>query len=271
MIQHNSSDITSPPTPTFEVKFPDLLPERIPLRAVSDTLSAIQDIASGRDPFEMPQVDPEKSIRLLDVRRSSATYDCIAHAPVEAVRNLGRIGTLLSASDDSLDSDDLVAALSPLQSLSDISRSLGCRIEVRLSNNGREPLFTIGKEDYKRISKRILLKGETSVAGSVERVGGATGMRCLMRIPNRRKILYCDVASKALVRRLGQHLYENIVASGTATWIHRSWRIVKFTVKDFSQPRIGNPDKAIEALRNAGLKAWDYVADPEASIREPDR
>ena len=54
-------------TATFEVRFvaPDLLPERIPLHAVSNALSAVQDLASGRDPFEEQKVAPEKGIGLI--------------------------------------------------------------------------------------------------------------------------------------------------------------------------------------------------------------
>ena len=93
-------------------------------------------------------------------------------------------------------------------------------------------------------------------------------MRCLLRVPGRRRGLYCNVASRQLVRRLGKHLYEQIAATGTATCIHRTWRIYRFTIKDFTQPRLGDPKEAMEQLRNAGLKAWDTIADPGAFIQE---
>jgi len=96
-------------------------------------------------------------------------------------------------------------------------------------------------------------------------------MRCALRVPGRAHLLYCDVHSKDskdLVRRLGQHLYEQIAARGTATWIHRSWRIYEFTIQDFTQPQLGDPTKAIEQLRSAGLKAWDQIADPGAFIED---
>jgi hypothetical protein len=42
------------PQPTFLVRFvgDNISPELIPLRAVNKALSAVQDIAVGRDPFE---------------------------------------------------------------------------------------------------------------------------------------------------------------------------------------------------------------------------
>jgi hypothetical protein len=246
-----------------------LAPEKIPLRAVSDALAAIQDLASGRDPFETSHVPPEKAIGLIDVRGGSAVYSCVSHAPQEAVRNLRRIGALLSLTEQpESDGDGLVAALRPIESLSDVAKSVGCKITVAIRGKKQTPLLVVAENDFRRISSQLLMKGDTTVVGTIQRVGGATGMRCLLRIPDRRRILYCDVQTRDLVRRLGQHLYEQIAAVGTAVWIHRSWRIYKFTIRDFTQPKLGDAHDAIEQWRNAGLKAWDKIADPENYLRE---
>lgn len=93
-------------------------------------------------------------------------------------------------------------------------------------------------------------------------------MRCLLRVPDRSRGLYCNVASKAVVQRLGQHLYETIVARGTAVWIHRTWRIYRFTITDFTQPQLGDVDQTLEQLHEAGLKAWDNIGSPEDFIQE---
>ncbi|MBU4270818.1 MAG: hypothetical protein KKE86_06795 [Planctomycetes bacterium] len=257
--------------PTFEVRFvgPGLAPERIPLRAVSDALSAVQDLASGRDPYETPHVPLDKGIGLVKVRRGSAVYSCVSRAPDEAISNLSHVGLLLSSTGDhGGEEDGLVAALRPVESLSDVARSIGSRVEVSLVNHDGPPLFVIDKDAFQRISSRLLMHGDTTVIGRVERVGGATNMRCMMRVPGRRRALHCDVKGNDLVRRLGQHLYEQIVATGTATWIHRSWRIYRFKIRDFTQPKLGDPIEAIERLRNAGLKAWDHIPDPDALFQE---
>lgn len=261
------------PQATFEVRFraPGISPEKVSLRNVSDALSAIQDLASGRDAFETPFVSPEKAIGLVDVRKGSAVYACVAHSPAEAWANLSRIRNLLDENEmPSEDDDDILAkAFKPIQTLCDVARSLGCRLEVAWASKRRQPpLFTVGQGDYERIAARMLLKGETTIAGKIERVGGATGMRCLLRVPGRRRILYCGIASRELARKLGQHLYEPIVARGTATWLHRSWRVQDFTIQSFSQPKLSDVDSAIKALRKAGLDAWDNVPDPSSYLHE---
>ena len=255
------------PEPTFEVRFvaPGLVPEKIPLHAISEVLAAVQDLASGRDPFETRQVPQEKLIGLLNVRRGSAIYGCVSCAPDEARHNLRLVGKMLSGLDKSSAEDDLmVSAFRPVEAMSLVARAVGCRLEVYPAGNRDNPMFTIGGGDFEKLSGRLLLDGDTTVIGTVVRAGSATGMRCLMRVPGRQRILYCDVETKKLVRQLGRHLYEPIAATGKATWIHRSWYIYKFTVSGFTQPKLGDPSKAIAKLRSAGLKAWDKIPNPDA-------
>lgn len=259
--------MTKTPAPTFRVKFdaPGLLPEKIPFRSVSEALAAVQDLASGRDPFETRQVPPDKLIGLLNVRRGSAIYGCVSRAPDEARQNLKLVGKMLSGLDrKQKDGDLMVTAFKPIEALSTVARTLGCRLEVYPAEKGAPPIFSIGADDFDRLSSRLLLKGDTTVIGTVVRVGGATGMRCLMRVPQRSHLLYCDVENRKIIRQLGQHLYEQIAATGTAIWIHRSWYVYKFTLRSFTQPRLGDAAKTLTKLRDAGLNAWDQIPDPAA-------
>jgi hypothetical protein len=261
------------PEPTFEVHFSGsgVHPELLPLRSVSDALKAVQDLASGRDPYVTPRVDPEHGIGLLDIKRGSATFRCLSHSPKEAVRNLNRVAKLLSNGHVGQTSDDLlVALLRPIESLSIISKAVGSPLEVRWPGE-RHPLFVVQEYDFERLSARLLMEGETTVTGTVKRVGGVTGVRCVLQVPGRARSLYCDVKDnkkRELVRRLGQCLYQEIVAQGTAVWIHSSWRIFKFKIYDFTQPKLGNASDAIKEFRAAGLDAWDKIDDPEAYLRE---
>jgi hypothetical protein len=252
---------------TFEVRFkgPGISPAKVSLRAVSDALSAVQDLASGRDPYETAQVPASKLIGLVGVRSGSAVYACVARSPIEARANLSLVGDILSGDDDAPLDERAVAAFRPIESLSDIAKSIGCRLEVSLVGpQRRQRLFSVGQGDYERLAARLFIEGETSVVGTVERVGGATATKCLLRVPGRRKLLYCSVRDKDVARRLGQHLYEEISAYGTAVWISRAWRIHEFTVHDFRQPRMTDVNKALDDLRKSGMDAWDSIRDPQA-------
>ena len=256
---------------TLEVRFvgPGVSPDRVPLRAVSDALAAVQDIASGRDPSETRHVPQEKGIGLVEVRPGSAVYSCVAREPEAARKNLSIVGRLVEHPENGeADGDILIAALRPIEALSQVAKSIGCRVEVDAINGRRKRLLSIDHGAFERVSKRLFLRGDTTVVGQVQRVGGITGMRCTMRVPGRRHALYCDVETREVARQLGQHLYEQIAASGTAVWIHRTWAIYEFTIRAFTQPQLGDPKEAIKKLRKAGLRAWDQIPDPEAYIQE---
>ena len=241
---------------TFEVRFigGDVSPEAVTLRAVSDSLNAVQDLASGRDPYETRQVEYSKGIGLVDVLRGSAVYRCVSRAPSLAIANLQRTGQLIDT--DNGHSEGLEAILAPIQSLSEVAKLLQCRIEVRRVGN-KDILLEIDEHVFTRISENVFVEGESTIIGDVKRAGGATGMKCAMRIPNRPHLLYCDVATSSLVRRLGQRLYQTIAAKGDAVWVQPSWRIYRFKITGFTQPKLGDPKKALQALRSAGLDAWD--------------
>jgi hypothetical protein len=263
------------PNPTFTVRFvkEGLSPETVPWRAVSEAISAVQDLASGRDPLEMRVVPPDKTIGLLNVRRGSAVYSCISHVPDEARQNLRIVGRVLSNSEDGGESGldvAMVRTLKPIERLSEVAKSLGCRLEVAFANKPKDPVFVVESDDFARLSTRLFLEGETTIIGIVKRVGGQTDMKCALTVPGRRHLLYCDVTGRGteIIRELGKRLYEEIAAHGTAVWIHSSWHIYKFTIRSFSQPKLGNSAAVVDKLRNAGLSAWDSIGDPETYIQE---
>jgi len=257
-------------TPTFIVRIiaPNLEPSKIPFRVVSAALSAVQDLASGRDPLETRQVPEDSVIGLVNVRKGSALYSCISRSPDIARTNLRLVGRILGQESADSPEDQLAKALKPIEKLSDVAKSVGGRVEVALASQPREPLFGIEKDDFAKLSSQLLLTGEATIIGAVKRVGGQTEMKCALTVPGRRRLLFCDVANRAVVQRLGKHLYEEIAAQGTVVWIHSSWHIYKFTIRDFVQPEMRDTAKAIETLRGLGLDAWDNVRDPAEFLRE---
>lgn len=265
-----NSDAQSADTPvTFVVKFegPAMSPRNMPLRSMTAALTALQDLASWRDSFETSKVPPEKAISLVNVREGSACYDCVSLSPTEATANFRRVGQFIVTPEAHQEDDDLGTVLSPLKSLSHVAKTCGCTVSVWTSGAAGERLLTIDSGVYERVSERAFITGDTTIIGELLRLGGATDVRCVMRVPGRRQLLYCDVEDNNLARRLGQHLYKQIVAKGCARWLNRTWRLVDFKVKEFSTPALGDADEAIRDLRNAGLSHWDSVVDPEALIR----
>jgi len=254
------------PSAAFEVLFEgqDIVPEAIPLTVLSRSFSAVQRLASGDE--LVPDVEEsEHYVSLLSVKRGSARFECAAKSPQMAVTNLRLVGAMMSAPEVS---DDIAFAFNPLEDLSAVARSLGCTITLRAADDRRTVLAKIEPDTFGRVARSLLLEGDTTITGRVERAGGAIEMRCALRVSFQHTLLYCRVESEEAVRKLGERLYQNVAVSGQAKWIRGSWRVVHFTIRDVQQPHAGSVDEAFAALRAAGGDAWDRIPDPQKFLRD---
>lgn len=255
---------------TFEIRFigSNVSPESVPIHVVSEALSAIQDIAAGRDSFGdvNTSVPKDRGINLIDVKRGSAVYSIHAHQPEAAVKNIVGLGTCLLDLESNVES--LISSINPIEKLSRVARNIGCVVKVTKYGDKKTPMLEIGEDVYSSISKKMFASGDATIIGKIVRVGGATEPRCLLRMGNRRSLLYCDVDTKNLLQELGQYLYEKVAIKGQAVWVNSNWHIHKFRITSFSKPQIGSANETISALREAGLKAWDNVDNPRAFFEE---
>lgn len=258
---------TDKPTPAFELVFTggDVAPEKLPLHVVTRSIQAAQTLALARDP-EMPESAGEDFIRLKRILRGSARFQCVSVCPADIQANLRIVGEMLD--DPASDSGQRASlVLKPIENLSRIAKSLDCRILFR-DISSKEVLAKIEPTSYNRLAKEFLTEGDTQLIGRIERVGGATGRRCAVRIPGRRYIFYCDISNDSLTRRLGRHLYEDVTVTGRATWVHSTWSLFRFVITGVMQTKSWDPNKAIASIREASGNAWDDVDDPAAVIRE---
>jgi hypothetical protein len=81
-------------------------------------------------------------------------------------------------------------------------------------------------------------------------------------------MIYCTVKTEELVRKLGQHIYQNVMVTGTVTRFRKGHRVKTVFVKDFEPSKTGSVLEALDEIYEAGGKVWDEIDDPEALIRE---
>jgi hypothetical protein len=229
-------------------------------------MQAVQALANGRG-FTTPEERKTAAIGLLKITRGSAGFQCVAPQPSEALSYLRQAGDLL-ARGAAITEEAQEFVLQPVQALSRIAASLRCRILICPPRKRDEPFATVDDQSYTHVSEGVFVKGETSIRGQIKRVGGATNIRCALRLSERAELLYCDVASGETARKLGQHLYQHVVAVGVATWFSRSWRLYSFTINDIYQPKDQPATKAFEELYEAGGKVWAEIENPEEYLRE---
>jgi hypothetical protein len=261
---------TKTPKPIFEVVFTGagIYPEKIPLRTLARTLTAVQRIASGLELEEEENEVPESedgAIRLLNVARGSAVFRFVGAAANEAIHNLRLVNSILSRP-ESIGENDYI--LSPLEQLSASAKSLDCEIIVRRPGRTGAVLARIGPKSYDDIAQSAFISGETSITGEVKRVGGATEVRCALRVPFQHRLLFCKVASTDIARQLGDCLYKRVTANGRVMWIRGTWRIRAFTIISVNPIKEGSLSDAFEALYDAGGRGWDSIDDPQKHLEE---
>ena len=261
------------PLPVFELLFDarNIVPESIPLGMLTQALSAIRRLASGTQSSEEEAEEEfsieeaSGSIRLLNMKRGSAVYQFVCPKDDRAVGFLRGAGKVLENPEDIGDRDYI---LSPIDRLSAAARRLGCRIILREAGKEDGVLAKIESDSYDRLSEKLFIKGDTSFVGKVERVGGATSMRCALRVPFQQRLLYCSVESPEVSRQLGEHLYREVVVHGEARWIKHTWKLVSFKARSVTRLQKKRLSDAFQELRDAGGKDWDEIADPKQHLEE---
>jgi hypothetical protein len=253
------------PDPDVELYFKGVYPEKIPVRSLADAVSAIYRLATRPDLAEEEEEDERVSLRLLDIRRSSAIFRCVADDPGHLIEGLRLAGQWLEHPQNA---DGLASALPAIRRLSEIAGALDCPIIVRRPTNYADVLATIQPQTYQQLAPALLVSGDKTITGVVQRVGGVTDTKCALRVEFQSRLLHCTVRPTEVVSELARYIYQPVVVSGKATWLRRSWQIVDFEIHDVQQPEAGAISEALEALRNAGADAWDSIADPEAYIKE---
>jgi hypothetical protein len=283
MIDHKSK-------PDLLIRFTgnQISPERIPISVLTRAMSAIQRLALGREPEDEeeyieatsigeieheegeeigpgPKALDDWSLRLVGVVRGSAVFRCVSPDPIFVQQNLRLAGSFLRHPEEPTERS---VPVKPIEDLSKISRMLGCSISLEVPDGKGEVLARFEHDSYEHISTIVFIRGETSLTGKMVRVGGATALRCALRIPTQSRLVYARVANAELGRKLGQWLYQDVTVLGRATWLRTDWSVVKFYVTGIEEPKSRRYLQALDAAAKAGNHGWDKVEDPEAFLAD---
>ena len=262
------------PAAVFEIRLvgPGLKPWGVPMRVLTRALNAVQRLMEHVDeePDDRARRAPEAELEdaplhLIGVVSRSAGYAVAARDPSHVLSILSDFGQGIEAPDGEWGPDILY----PVEDLSAIARALSCSIEFKKPGPKGDVLARVEPDSYTHMADSAFVVGRSSVYAYLERVGGTTERRCALRLPNQpRKMVYCTVAGEDLVRELGQHIYENVMVSGTVTWFRKNMTVRRIHVTSFESQKKGSILEALNRVYEAGGKAWDEVDDPEAVIAE---
>jgi hypothetical protein len=259
------------PDAAFEVRFvaPGITPWAIPIGRVAEALSAIKRLAIGEAGADAEDDSDDESadeaIRLLDVKKGSALFRFTGKSPDTTIKRFRQTGTVLE-NPEKIGANEYI--LRPVRELSSIAKSLGCSIVIKEPGQDGASLATIVDNSFDILSRSVLLKGDTKIYGRVQRVGGATEMRCGLRVSFQDRMLFCKVSSVEVARQLGDLLYQNAVCSGSAEWFKGSMSIFSFVIHEVTQPKGTSILASLNNLWKDGLNEWDTFSDPDAVLDE---
>jgi hypothetical protein len=270
---------TKKPSPDFLIRLVggNIKPWLVPTRTLSRVLGAVQRLVDQRDDLvddeEEERTTPgaellqERTLKLLTVTSRSAGYAVAAQNTQPTLSLLRDTGTAIENPNTA---EWHPATISSLDELSQIAKALGCVIELRSAaeRGYGDVLATIRPSTFADVHQRAFVFGHTSVCGRLERVGGATAMRCGIHVHERSRMLFCRVMSADLVRELGKHIYTDVVLSGQAVWYRFNNQLKSLAVSAFDPARTVSFSEIAREIRDSGGNAWDSIADPEAFIRE---
>lgn len=257
----------------------DVKPWRVPMRTLARLMDAIQRLVEQteeEDADPIPSSDDlldhvslgSNVLKLVGIRSASAGYEIATPFREGALAVLSTTGKSI---EDPANAEWSAATISSLKELTEIAKAMGVKVEVRKPNKaGRlgDVIAKITPTTYDAIAAAAFVRGQTTLFGTIERVGGASAARCAVRVPEQTKLVYCNVGTDELAKRIGQYLYQDISLHGEATWLRANWRITNFDINSFDPPKTGSLNDALRDIWKAGGKAWDKVDDPAAFIAE---
>lgn len=238
-------------------------PWLVPINTLAKALSAVQRLVV-EEPEDEEEIHEKSLLHLLDVTKGSACYPVYAEDKDQAIDALRQVGKAIADPDYV---DTVSHILNPLEDLSAIAKQLDCELELSLPNNG-EVLARIQPVTHKAIAHSAFISGDSSLEGYVERVGGATSLRCGLRVRGQANMLICRVQNFDVARQLGQHLYEHIIVDGNATWFRRSWKLHSFEIRAMRKLDDKSVSDKFDALRQAADGFFDNINDVESYISD---
>jgi hypothetical protein len=207
-------------------------------------------------------------LKLVGVRAASAGYAISTPLRDGALDILDTMGRDIN---DPANANWSASTISSLKDISEIAKTLGVKVEIRKPNKGSrlgDVIARITPKTYEEVANSAFVHGQTSLYGTVERIGGSSAARCAFWLPGESKLIYCSVKSEELAKKLGSFLYQDISIHGSAKWLRANWRVCSFKIVSFEPPKAGSFKEALSAIWEAGGKVWDNIEDPNEYLND---
>lgn len=255
--------------PAFRIRFTggDIAPGDVAARDLAALLIGAEDAVMGMARKRFPAASEEDLlISLSQIRHDSVGLDFASRTILLAESGfMGLVETIDAGMLDQLPG----MSLDGLRILTRFSRERRCQTEFYYQDRS-EPVLTLQSDFATRVPPVQYIRGETTLYGTVERVGGVRP-RVKLRLAND-NYMHCD-ASTGLAQQLGSRLYTEVGLDGAARWDPRDGSLVYFQAQAITGYDPVDARLAFEELAEASDGEFEGIADLDsfiASLREED-
>ncbi len=250
----------------FQLRFTggNVTPETVSAGELADLLIAAEAAIMGVALQRNPTLNPDEIVvglveienRSLGLKFSSPTPDVIAPAFEELTSSV-RLRSFRGLASRSIRG---------IRVLAEFTTNRKCRAQFwNGTENATSPLAEMDEGFEKLLPESQFIRGETTIYGKVERVGGVDP-KVRIRLSDH-EVVSCYL-NEVLAKELGKLLYAEVGLRGQATWEANDHSLVYFRVEELLSYRKGRVASALDELREACGGSFDAVRDVVAWVAE---
>ncbi|MBE9062454.1 hypothetical protein [cf. Phormidesmis sp. LEGE 11477] len=239
-------------------------PGTIRSKDIAQLIDAVEDMIASKVVAENPSIRKDQIvIGLSNIEEGSvgllfaSSVDELTSSAAKAIASSITAEDFYSLPEDSIRS---------LKTISAFTRSRDCHAEIYDVNDSKKLLAVITPTT--KILEYEPIRGETSIYGTVTRVGGSNEEKPTIQFRTiEGHLLYCS-ASKRNAKIAAQHLYQKIGLIGVAEWDAKTFSIKSFDVKEISDYEQGSLSEALQSVSDSYGQQFDAVEDVDDFVQK---
>lgn len=199
-------------------------------------------------------------VAISEIKDASIGFGLTSNHP-QSISNAYR--ELVSATENRLFRSLPAQSLEGLRTLTQFARERKGHTQFWNGSSG-QPLLDLPPDFAIEVPSPEYQRGETTLYGKIERVGGVKP-RVRLRVWEN-EVVYGEI-SEEQGRVLGSKLYSQTALRGQATWDATDGSVVYFRVDEILNYKPGKASRAFEELKEASQGAFDQIEDVDLFVR----
>lgn len=235
-------------------------PGAIRSKDIAQLIEAVEDMIASQVVADNPDIKKDQVVvGLSDIEKGSAGLLFASSLEELTSTATKEIATSIQTGDFYMLTSDSVNSL---KVISAFTKSRECNAELYELNGTRNLLATITPET--KIIEYEPIKGETTIYGTVTRVGGVNEQKPTIQFRTiEGYLVYCS-SNKSNAKRAAQSLYQQVGLSGIASWDSKTFRVISFDIKEVSEYTSRPLSNSFNSISEEYGETFDAIKDVEA-------